>query len=251
MGHWSDISLFHNIAHRGASAYAPDNSLEAFELARKHSATDVEVDLHCTNDGEFVVRHGAMMANGQTSKFISELSYDEYKHICDQQSEVSVRLDQVIEVAKKNNLGIYLDVKQVLPRRLPKLLNIIKGNDYQQQVVIASFRTDIVGEVKKRAPDFLTSVLFHDPNLDLNSLVAGVKCDFLHPCFDIFENPLKYFTSDWVDRCRSTGAGLIAWNITTAAMADTIVGMNINGACADDPQILENALIAARSADSG
>ena len=247
MGHWSDISLFHNIAHRGASVYAPENSLKAFELARKHFATDVEVDLHCTSDGEFVVRHGAIMS-GKTSKFISELAYDEYRHICDQQSEPSVSLGQVIEVAKKNSLGIYLDVKQVLPHTLPKLFEIIRSNDYQQQVVIASFRTDIVKEVKERAPDLLTSVLFHDPNLDPHSLVEGVKCDFLHPCFDVFEDPLKYFTSRWVDRFRKAGAGLIAWNITTAEIADTIVGMNIDGACADDPQILENALILVRRA---
>ena len=246
MGHWSDASLFHNIAHRGASAYAPESSLKAFELAREHSATDVEVDLHCTSDGQFVVRHGAMM-NGKTSKFISELSYDEYRHICDQQSEPSLCLDQVIEVAKKNGLGIYLDVKQVLPHTLPSLFEIIKRNDYQQKVVIASFRTDIAKEVKERAPDLLTSVLFFDPNLDPHSLVKGLKCDFLHPCFDIFEHPLKYFTSKWVDCFRSTGAGLIAWNITTPTIADAIVGMNIDGACADDPQILENALIKHRA----
>ena len=125
MGHWSDAALFHNIAHRGASAYAAENSLKAFELARKHYATDVEVDLHCTSDGEFVIRHGAMM-KGKSSKFISELSYEEYRSICKQQSQPLVRLEQVIAVAKKNNLGIYLDVKQVLPQTLPKLFEIIR-----------------------------------------------------------------------------------------------------------------------------
>ena len=109
MEYWSDASLFHNIAHRGAFAYAAENSLKAFELARKHCATDVEVDLHCTSDGEFVVRHNAMM-NGKSLKFISELPYDEYRFICHQQLEPIIRLDQVIEVAKKNNLGIYLDI---------------------------------------------------------------------------------------------------------------------------------------------
>ncbi len=246
MGHWSDTSLFHNIAHQGASAYAPGNSLEAFELARQHLATDVEVDLHCTSDGEFVIRHDAMVS-GQSSKFISELSYDEYRYICDQQSQPAIRLDQVIGVAKKNGLGLYLDVKQVLPGRLPGLFEAIRDADYQQKVVIASFRTDIVREVKERAPDFLISVLFHDPNLDPHSLVQGVKCDFLHPCFDIFDDPLKHFTSERVDRLRSTGARLIAWNITTPAMADLIVGMNIDGACADDPQILADALMKRRT----
>ena len=242
MGHWSDGLLFHNIAHRGASAYAPDNSIEAFELARQHSATDVEVDLHCTSDGEFVIRHDAIV-NDQAPKFISELSYGEYRSICDRQSQPCVDLDQLIEVAKKNNLGIYLDVKQVLPGRLPGLLGVIRAAGYQQKVVIASFRTDIVREVKEIDPGFLTSVLFHDPNLDPHSLVQAVKCDFLHPCFDIFGDPLKYFTSQRVDRFKSTGAGLIAWNVTTPEVADVIVAMDIDGACADDPQVLEDALL--------
>ena len=119
---------------------------------------------------------------------------------------------------------------------------IIRTADYQREIVIASFRTDIVKEVKKQAPDLLTSVLYHDLNLDLHALVSDVRCDFLHPCFDIFADPLKYFTNAYIDRLKSTGAGIIAWNITTPEMADIIVSMDINGACADDPQILENAL---------
>ena len=89
MGYWSDSPLFHNIAHRGASAYEPDNSIKAFELAHKHFATDVEVDLHCTSDGELVVRHNSMVNVG-TLKFISQLSYDEYQQACAQQSEPSI-----------------------------------------------------------------------------------------------------------------------------------------------------------------
>lgn len=241
MGHWTDTSLFHNVAHRGASAYAPDNSLEALRLARKHFATDVEVDVHCTSDGEFIVRHDATIGDSP-ARFISEITYDKYRYLCDQQSEPSVTLHQVIDVAKRNRLGIYLDIKQVLPSKLPALCRAIRSSDYQDRIVVASFRTDIVKDVKKNAPELLTSVLFHDPNLDLNSLVKGLTCDFLHPCFDVFKDPLRYFTEEWIERARSTGAELIVWNITSPEMADAIVRMNVRGACADDPQILEDAL---------
>ena len=44
-------------AHRGASAYAPENTLEAFELAVKMGADGVELDVHMTKDGELVVAH--------------------------------------------------------------------------------------------------------------------------------------------------------------------------------------------------
>jgi len=44
-------------AHRGASGYAPENTLEAFELAARMGADGVELDVHMTRDGELVVAH--------------------------------------------------------------------------------------------------------------------------------------------------------------------------------------------------
>ncbi|NIS33749.1 MAG: glycerophosphodiester phosphodiesterase, partial [Actinobacteria bacterium] len=51
------------IAHRGASAYAPDNSAEAIELARLQGADGVEVDVRVTSDGELVLSHDARHPN--------------------------------------------------------------------------------------------------------------------------------------------------------------------------------------------
>ena len=42
-------------AHRGASAYAPENTLEAFLLAAEQGADGVELDVQLTKDGEMVV----------------------------------------------------------------------------------------------------------------------------------------------------------------------------------------------------
>src|SRR3712207_7357985 len=39
-------------AHRGASGYAPENTLEAFELAYRLGAEGVELDVHLTRDHE-------------------------------------------------------------------------------------------------------------------------------------------------------------------------------------------------------
>ena len=43
--------------HRGASGYAPENTLEAFELAAKMGAYGVELDVHVCKDGELIVAH--------------------------------------------------------------------------------------------------------------------------------------------------------------------------------------------------
>ncbi|MFI3177565.1 MAG: glycerophosphodiester phosphodiesterase family protein [Eubacteriales bacterium] len=44
-------------AHRGASGYAPENTLEAFELAIAQGADGIELDVQLTKDGIVVVAH--------------------------------------------------------------------------------------------------------------------------------------------------------------------------------------------------
>jgi glycerophosphoryl diester phosphodiesterase len=45
------------IAHRGASAYAPENTVPAFELGAVQGADFVEIDIQRTKDGHLVVLH--------------------------------------------------------------------------------------------------------------------------------------------------------------------------------------------------
>lgn len=42
-------------AHRGASGYRPENTLEAFELAIRQGADGIEMDVHTSADGELIV----------------------------------------------------------------------------------------------------------------------------------------------------------------------------------------------------
>ena len=44
-------------AHRGASAYAPENTMAAFEMAEKMGADGFELDVQFTKDGQLVVCH--------------------------------------------------------------------------------------------------------------------------------------------------------------------------------------------------
>ena len=46
-----------NVAHRGASAYAPEHTLSAYRLALEQSADFVEQDLAVTKDGVLICLH--------------------------------------------------------------------------------------------------------------------------------------------------------------------------------------------------
>lgn len=49
------------IGHRGAMAYAPENTLESFREARKRGAAWVEIDVKLTADGVPIVMHDASL----------------------------------------------------------------------------------------------------------------------------------------------------------------------------------------------
>ena len=52
-----NASNFMVIAHRGASSYAPENTLAAFDLALHMGVHQIELDVHFSSDGHIVVIH--------------------------------------------------------------------------------------------------------------------------------------------------------------------------------------------------
>jgi len=61
-------------AHRGASAHAPGNTLEAFELGLRLGATGLESDVWLTEDGIPVLDHGGRVRHGIRHRPISSLN---------------------------------------------------------------------------------------------------------------------------------------------------------------------------------
>ena len=75
-----------NIAHRGARAFAPENTLVAFEKAKAFGCPMFEIDVHMAKDGELVVHHDDQLTRctnaqarfpGRSTYYISDFSYDE------------------------------------------------------------------------------------------------------------------------------------------------------------------------------
>src|SRR5688500_3211069 len=56
-------------AHRGARAHAPENTLEAFQLARKLGATGLESDVWLTADGIPVLDHDGKVRRRSIGRF--------------------------------------------------------------------------------------------------------------------------------------------------------------------------------------
>jgi glycerophosphoryl diester phosphodiesterase len=64
-------------AHRGARAHAPENTLEAFQLALRLGATGLESDVWLTSDGVAVLDHDGLVRTGIRRRAISGLRRDQ------------------------------------------------------------------------------------------------------------------------------------------------------------------------------
>ena len=62
-----------SFAHRGARAHAPENTIEAFQLARKLGATGLESDVWLTADGVPVLDHDGVVRSGLRRKPIGSV----------------------------------------------------------------------------------------------------------------------------------------------------------------------------------
>src|SRR5262249_55324299 len=68
------------IAHRGASAEAPENTMAAFRLARQQGADGIELDVMRCASGEVVVFHDDDLVRlGKRPGLVRELGYDELR----------------------------------------------------------------------------------------------------------------------------------------------------------------------------
>lgn len=105
-------------AHRGASAYAPENTLEAFKLAIEQHADGVELDVQLTKDGKLAVIHDETIdrtCNGtgyvknftmaELKQFSCNKTHPEYS------SAVIPELKEVLKLLKPTNLTVNIELK--------------------------------------------------------------------------------------------------------------------------------------------
>ncbi|WP_071460891.1 glycerophosphodiester phosphodiesterase [Bacillus massilinigeriensis] len=70
------------IAHRGASGYAPEHTLESYKLAKKMGADYIEIDLQMTKDGELVAMHDEKVNRTTNGKgYVKDYTLKELKQL--------------------------------------------------------------------------------------------------------------------------------------------------------------------------
>ena len=161
------------IAHRGASGYAPENTLKAFELAVKMGARDFEFDIHRTKDGILVVHHDFDLNRTAAKKAkIAELTYSELKTINvaahfakDPSFQRTPRLEEVLDIIEPAARWLNFEIKNdgnVYPGVEEQLLAFLRSKPgLFEKAVVSSFDQGTVRRFRELSPELRLAYLSH------------------------------------------------------------------------------------------
>lgn len=168
------------IAHRGASAYAEENTLSAFEQAIALKADMIEFDVRRTQDQVLIAYHDEYLLGRPISRWT-------YQDIKQQNSRIPT-LEQVLQLA---NSRIQLDVELKEVGYEQTVINLLFQYFEPKQFVITSFNRVSLQTIKHLSSEIKTGLLlgrtgfkdFKQRRTKLGGLkkVPELNADFLAP----------------------------------------------------------------------
>jgi glycerophosphoryl diester phosphodiesterase len=173
----SDLPLI--VAHRGASALAPENTLAAFRRAIEDGAEGIEFDVRLSKDGEAVVFHDADLKRiGGRDEKIVDFSFDELQKIDSGSwfnrafpkfanerfsNETIPSLKDILNLLNDFRGLIYVELK-CKEREVEPLVKAvcreIGASHLFPNIIVKSFRLQVIPEVRRLCPDVTTAALF-------------------------------------------------------------------------------------------
>jgi glycerophosphoryl diester phosphodiesterase len=160
------------IAHRGAKAYRPENTLVAYELAIEQGADMLEIDLHVSRDGRLPVAHDASLERFEREGEIADVSLAELRAIsrAAHEARASEKRYEGIPVLEEvlDRFGALIPFNLELKTRtdhrpygeLEKLvLDQVLGRELLDQTLFSSFSDPVLAQLRRRCADARLGVL--------------------------------------------------------------------------------------------
>lgn len=215
------------LAHRGASAVAIENSVDAFRLADEMGSDGVELDVRRTPDGRLFVAHDALPTDPVAVDAMGLATLDEALDACGDRMLVNVEI---------KNWPADSDFDPQM-RIVPPVIDALRrrGTDAVSRWLISSFSWDTIEACRAMAPEIATAWLVSTVSPERILQVAAAGHSALHP----WEPSL---TEEFVERCHRAGLTVNTWTCNDAERIVTLAAMGVDGVCTDVPDVALAAL---------
>lgn len=151
---------FRIIAHRGASAYAPENTIAAFSLAKQMGVREVELDVQLSRDGHLLVCHDRVLDRyGHPGRVLAEMTLEELQALdigawfsAEFQDERMLTLSELFDCFGPRFI-YHVEIKETAPGIEEAVLDAVSTFGLLESVVVTSFDDSILGRIGALAPD--------------------------------------------------------------------------------------------------
>jgi glycerophosphoryl diester phosphodiesterase len=228
-------------AHRGASAYAPENTLEAYELAAKQKADGIELDIQLTKDGELVVIHDETVNRVSDHKGpVADYTLKDLKKINVNKKFLKYKkaavptLEEVYQLVKPTELTVNVELKTSVnfyPGIEEKALEVAAKCGMEDRVIYSSFNHYSLLRLKKLSKEAKTGILISDIIVDAPDYAANLGFDAIHPSLNILQVP------DFVQNCRENNIAIHPWTVNEEIHMKMMLESGVNAIITNKPDV--------------
>lgn len=239
------------VAHRGASAYAPENTLAAIKKALAMGVDMVEIDVQLTKDKQVVLMHDLTVDRTTNGKGrVRDLTFDEIRKLDagswfsnEFAGEKIPTLEEVIETIK-GKCKLLIEVKRVKtkkPEIEAKIVQLIDKYNAQNWCVVQSFETQVVKNIQtldksiechKLVTMNISVLPLHlDSRIKTGTIYKYKTVQAINPYF-------KMLNKRKVNKIHSRGQKIFTWTVNEQEDMKRLIDMGVDGIITNYPDRL-------------
>ncbi|MBZ0167991.1 MAG: glycerophosphodiester phosphodiesterase [Kofleriaceae bacterium] len=234
-----------NVAHRGASALAPENTIAAFEKAIELGVDAIELDLHVSRDGELVVIHDQTLdrtTNGQGP--VHAHSVQELKQLDAGrwfgEGFTGQRIPTLAEVLDRfaGKVALALEVKAgsaFFCGIEEKVVAVLREHQIISQVAVASFDHYALRRLKELEPSIQTAALLVGRPVSMPMIAEACQAGAM-------ALECSLVTKTEVEACHAAGLQLVVWVVNEPTQMGHFIDLGVDGIITDRPNLLRQVL---------
>ena len=219
------------IAHRGAKAYEPENTLQAFQKALDLNSDGIELDVHLSADGHIIVIHDETIDRTTNGKgLVNSFSLAELKSFLIDGKYQIPTLNEVFDLVDKRCL-INIELKGLAtPNKVVALIEeyIAAKNWNYNHFIVSSFDWNMLQETSNLNPKIPIGVLTEEDLSKALAFAEKIKAKAINPDFQLLN-------AENVIEIQEKGFLVLPWTVNSKEDIQKVKSYNVNGIISDNP----------------
>lgn len=219
------------IAHRGAKAYEPENTLQAFQKALDLNSDGIELDVHLSSDGHIIVIHDETIDRTTNGKgLVNDFTLTELKSfLIDGKYQIPTLYEVFDLVDKKCLINIELKGLETAPKVVALIEKYISEKDWKyEHFIISSFDWNMLEETSKLNSNIPIGVLTEENINTALAFAEKIKAKAIHPDFQLLN-------AENVSEMQKKGFLVLPWTVNSEEDIQKVKSYKVNGIISDNP----------------